>query len=121
MAISIIIERRSATGVFGGISLAEWQQVIDKDTDLRCRTEPLFAVNPIDGTRVSLPVGEGDAEIFDGEDWLPFLRYEPNRLVINFESGFIDADNPIRRKIAHVSRQLNAVIATDAGDNLLNW
>jgi hypothetical protein len=103
------------------IALIEWKQIVDLDPDLRLREQAYEAVNPRTGQKIRMQVGEADAELRLGDDWQPFLRYGRGELAIPFVAEFDNPQNPVRRKIAAIARGLQALITTDAGDDVLNW
>ena len=115
MSVALIIVRS------GGISVAEWRQLVGVELDLRIRTEPYKAVNPRNQERLSIPVGEADAELRIGDQWVPFLRFDNGQLICEFTDELEDPDYPARRKIVAVAKYLKATISTDAGDDVLAW
>ena len=70
---------------------------------------------------IRIKAGEADAELRVGDRWFPFLRYGNGWLTTRYIGDYDDPQNAVRLKIADVAKQLQAVITTDAGDDLLNW
>lgn len=103
------------------IAFAEWIKLVESDPSLRIRTAPYFAVNATTGERISVQTGEADSEFEIRGKWIAFLRYDAGKLIINFTDELLDPRNPIRNKIAAVSKELNALITHDMGGELLRW
>jgi hypothetical protein len=117
VGVDLIVMRPSGSR----IALLEWMQIVDLDPDLRMRGQSYEAVNPQAGEKIRMQAGEADAELRLGDHWRPFLRYGQGNLTTRYVAEFNNAQNPVRLKIAAVARRLQAVITTDAGDDLLNW
>lgn len=115
MSTSIVIERPQR------ITSEEWHGVVAADDELRIRTEPYIAVNPRTGESIQLPLGEADAEVLEGGQWLPFLRWQRGRLTTEYRDEFDDPANFARKKIVAVAKKLGAILSTDAGDEALEW
>jgi hypothetical protein len=117
VSVGLIVMRSSGAS----IGLPEWTQVVALDPHLQIRTEPYEATNPKTGEVIRMKAGEADAELCIGDRWLPFLRYHNGWLTTRYIGDYDEPQNAVRLKIADVAKQLQAVITTDAGDDLLNW
>jgi hypothetical protein len=124
VAVELIVTR-TAGPVRGtadaAIAISQWKQLVAEDDDLRWRVEPYVAVNPRTDDKITIKVGEADTEIRVDGQWLPFLRFRNGRLTTRYAQEFDDPRNAIRVKIAAVAKRLEAMITTDAGDDLLAW
>ncbi len=118
MSIGLIVERRGEATE--RISVDEWKQFVSSRDDVRLRTEPYVAVNPLTSQRISIPLGEADSEILVSGEWLPFLRYKRGKLITEYQEEFDDPSNEIRIMIAYAARAFQAVIGTDLGDEVLD-
>lgn len=117
MSIGLIVMRTGGAA----ISMAEWADAVALDPDLRMRTVPYETTNPRTGEVIRMAAGEADAELREGERWVPFLRFGRGKLKGEFIEAYSNARDPGRLKIAAIAGRLNAVIATDADDEFLNW
>lgn len=117
MGIGLIVMRTGGAA----ISLDEWSDAVAHDPDLRIRRTPSEATNPRTGEVIRMAAGEADAELRNGEHWLPLLRFARGKLRGEYAPAYSDPHDPGRLKIAAIARRLNAVIATDVDDDLLDW
>ncbi len=117
MSATLIVEKADG----GRIALEDWRALVESDPRLRLRTEPLVAVNPATGAKISIPVGEADAEWLDAGEWVPFLRFKRGRLVTEYAPSFDDPDDDMRGAIVGVVRRLDARICSDLEDEPLAW
>lgn len=122
MRVEVIVMRAAGSGDgHESIAISEWKGLVEGDPDLRLRAEPYVAVNPKTGEKIAVAMGKADAEIYIDREWLPFLRFSNGHLATQYHEDFEDPRNAVRAKIVAVAKRLRAVIATDAGDDLLNW
>ena len=61
------------------ISLDEWCAIVARTEGIRLATHDVLAVNPATGEKITIPVREGDVEVFfpDDEVWIPCLGGPP--------------------------------------------
>src|SRR5215813_8924954 len=103
------------------IAFSEWVDLVERDPSLRIRTEPYVWLNPATGQRITARTGDADSEIDVGGEWKPFLRYDDGELTIRFLDEMLDPRNPLRMKIAAIAGELNALITSEGGEELLRW
>ena len=121
MSVEVLVERRNIAGEPSPIKIGEWRKILEADPQLRVRAEPYKAINPKMREELVMPVGEASSEMYVDGKWFPFLRFRRGTLSIRYQSGFEDPENELRKKIAHIARQLGAVVTSDAGDDILEW
>jgi hypothetical protein len=100
------------------ISLREWIEFVDGDSELRLRTAPYLVVNPWTGAQLSLDPGEADGELLVDDEWLPLLRYQQGSLVCQYSPDLEDPKHPVRMKIAAIAALFNAAVTSEEGDQL---
>jgi hypothetical protein len=120
MSISLVIERNDGISRID-IALAEWQNVVDADTELRMAGQPVQAKNPQTGEVISVVRAKGASEIYLKEKWTPFLEWRRGYLTCRYSEEMESPQNLIRIKIADLSRKLHAVIFVDVQDEPLKW
>lgn len=118
MAVSLYIQRSRNQPA---IELNEWLSIIEADTNLRHRTSPYAAVNPVTRATIEIAVGDADSEICIDDEWAPFLMFRRGRLTMNYITEFADPSNLQRQKIAAIASKFNALIVTDVDDDPLAW
>ncbi len=121
MSVEVLIERRNIANEPSEIEISEWRRILEADPQLRVRTAPYKVINPKTREELAMPAGEASSEICVDGKWLPFLRFSRGTLSIRYQSEFEDPENELRHKIAHIARQLGAVMTSDAGDDILEW
>ncbi|MEJ5152458.1 hypothetical protein [Comamonas sp. MYb396] len=118
MSVTLYVERPRNEPA---IELNEWLSVIKADTQLQMRTAPYKVINPTTGATIEMSVGEADSEIyFDGE-WVPFLQFRRGKLRTGYVEEFDNPSDLRRQKISAIAKALDAQIATDDDDDLLDW
>lgn len=118
MSVTLYVERLRTQPE---IERAEWLAIIDADAVLQQRTVPYTVVNPATGATLEMPVGEADSEIYVDGVWVPFLQFRRGKLRTGYVEEFDDPSDLRRQKIAAIAKALDAKIATDADDDLLDW
>ena len=103
------------------ISLSAWQALVEADPELRLKTAPLTAVNPATGEVIAMPAAAGQSELLLDGHSLPFLSFRGGELLLRYSAELEDPGSPTRHKVASVAKSLNAIIMTDAGDEVLDW
>jgi hypothetical protein len=121
MSVDVLIERRDEANDPTPIDIGEWKEILEGDPQLRARTEPYKAINPRTLEELVVPAGEASSEIVVDGKWLPFLRFRRGTLSIRYQSEFEDPANALRKKIAQIARQLDAVVTSDADGDILEW
>jgi hypothetical protein len=124
MSVSLIVTRgidQNFQPTDRSIDLAEWTKLVEDEPSLKMRAAPAAAVNPTTGETIAIRLGPADSQLQIGEEWVPFLRYRAGELVITFTDELLNPENAVRRKIASIAAQLNAVITHDAGDEIFQW
>jgi hypothetical protein len=120
MSISLVIERNDGIRRTS-IALAEWRNIVAADDDLRMAVEAVQARNPKTGELISITRAPGTSEIHLEEKWVPFLEWRRGILTCRYSEEMEAPRNPIRIKIADLSRKLNASIFVDVQDEPLRW
>jgi hypothetical protein len=121
MSCAVLIERQVESSKPAQIEIGEWIEIVNADPQLRIRAEPYLARHPVTASLLVIPVGEADAEIYFDGQWLPFLRFRRGKLITEYQSEFETPGNELRMKIAHIARQLGAVVISDTGGDDLEW
>lgn len=121
MSISLFIERRDESGQLREIGLADWQDIVAADADLRLSDEPLHARNPQSGEIISMPVGPGASELRVQGEWIPFLEWRRGALTCRYRETMEDPDDPFRRKLVELAPIFRAAIFVDVQDEALEW
>jgi hypothetical protein len=103
------------------ITLTEWQDIVMADADLRMSTEPVIARNPHTGELISIARAQGSSEIYLEEEWIPFLEWRRGILTCRYSEEMDAPENPLRVKIADLSRRLRASVFVDVQDEALGW
>jgi len=124
MGMSVIVTRgidRTFMPTGQDIALSEWIDLVGSDETLRINTEPHVGLHPHTGERFAMRPGKGDAEILLEGRWEPFLYFQSGVLSMRYSEGLDDPQNPVRKKIAAVAKQLGALVALDSNDYLFEW
>jgi len=123
MGITIIVQRLGDDDdlLSGLIDIDEWLTMVEDDEDLRLRTEDTVARNPVSGQEIRVGPRPAESELRTAEGFVPFLVFSSGALCTRYRSEMDEPDDPVRRKIASVAQELDAVIAHDAGDGYLDW
>ena len=103
------------------ILLEEWVSYVEKQDNLRIRTEPYIAQNPSTGETIEIAVDEGESEIIDDGEWVPFLSYSNGELCRDYGNELDNKSNDIRKNISKTAEYFSAIIRHDAGDEILEW
>ena len=99
----------------------DWLELIESDPALNLRTEPSTATAP-DGTVISMSVPDGKSELMlDDGSSIPFLVLSGGELSMRYHPDMEMPTNPVRLKVAEIARHFDALITSDAGDDLLEW
>jgi len=124
MGINVIVTRgidRTFMPTGQDIALSEWIDLVGGDETLRINTEPHVGLHPHTGERFAMRPRRGDAEILLEGRWEPFLYFQSGVLSMRYSEGLDDPQNPVRKKIAAVAKQLGALVALDSNDYLFEW
>lgn len=118
MSVTLYIERPRNQPA---IEINEWLSAIKADAQLQMRTAPYKVINPTTGATIEMSVGEADSEIYVDGEWVPFLQFRRGKLRTGYVEEFDDPSDLRRQKISAIAKALDAQIATDADDDLLDW
>lgn len=120
MSINLVLKRNEDFSPTE-ITLAEWQNIVAADAELRMAVQPVQVRNPQTGELIHIARAQGGSEIHFEEQWIPFLEWRRGMLTCRYSEELDAPENPIRIKIANLSRQLHASIFVDVQDEPLNW
>jgi hypothetical protein len=122
MSISLVIERNDGINR-ADIALPEWRNIVAADSELRMAVQPTQVRNPQTGELIGIAPAQGTSEIYLEEKWIPFLEWQRGRLSCRYseEMETETPQNPVRIKIAYLSRKLDASIFVDVQDEPLAW
>jgi hypothetical protein len=120
MGISLIIKRDDGT-TRTDIALAEWENIVATDGDLRMTSQPIQARDPRTGELIRIARAQGASEIYLEERWIPFLAWGRGVLTCRYLEEMELPGNPLRIKIVDLSRKLHAAIYLDVQDEPLEW
>lgn len=110
------------------VSEREWIAAVEAVPDVRrAAGKPQVVENPTTGQKISMSRPTLDAEILfpDGPEWgpiagqwVPVFRWSPRRGRISVNARFDpdDAQDPVRRAMAQLAKQLDAEIVGDDGE-----
>jgi len=123
MGITLIVQRvgNDESLLSGLISIDEWLALVEEDEDLRLRADDHVARNSATGQEIRMAARPGEADLRIDSQFVPFLAFRDGALTTSYRDQMSDPDDQLRRKIGQVARTLNAVLTTDAGDDILDW
>jgi hypothetical protein len=124
MSISLIVTRsidREFNETGDSISAHEWNAFVDSDPEITFRSDPIVARAP-NGIELKMNVPPGQTELtLPSGERIPFLTLCDGELFMEYSRVLESSANVVRQKVAHIAKCFNALINTDAGDELLNW
>ena len=121
MAATLIVSQPQDEPNENPITESSWLAFVQTDPDLEADSAPITAKALAGGTvSISASPGQSKFRLRKGK-LIPFLRFTAGQLTMKYHRSLNNPDDPVRQKLAAVAAHFGAEIATDAGDDALNW